>query len=273
MHSSLSSSAAMGSPHAGTIPARSGSARTRSRHAHARRTGSHLSSDGRKYHQMLALKAQTHPDLRAKRRLQVGKRWPQHGFWTVGAVKVEEARRRNRMRTSAASRRPAVRPARRAARRSSARTPRRRAFLSNRAGGPKNLTFFKMSFTPRDAYLRVELALTKQEQVSEYPQHAHRPYTFTALGTSRCAPTNAQMRSRCTRTAFSTEVAVARQLSHATHRHTRRHSSLQRCLWSPAQARRHPARAETRPTSPAKDKPTAVRPSAGLEIDHLDPVG
>ena len=95
----------------------------------------------------------------------------------------------------------------------------------------------------------------------------------TALGTSRCAPTNAQMRSRCTRTAFSSEVAVARQLSHATHRHTRRHSSLQRCLWSPAQARRHPARAETRPTSPAKDKPTAVRPSAGLEIDHLDPVG
>jgi hypothetical protein len=157
----------------------------------------------------------------------------------------------------------------------------------DRAGGPKNLTFFKMSFTPRDAYLRVELALTKQEQVSEYPQHAHRPYTYTckvlycicitthvtALGTSRCAPTNAQMRSRCTRTAFSSEVAVARQLSHATHRHTRRHSSLQRCLWSPAQARRHPARAETRPTSPAKDKPTAVRPSAGLEIDHLDPVG
>jgi hypothetical protein len=36
-----------------------------------------------------------------------------------------------------------------------------------------------MSFTPRDAYLRVELALTKQEQVSEYPQHAHRPYTYT----------------------------------------------------------------------------------------------
>jgi len=51
------------------------------------------------------------------------------------------------------------------------------ATAATRAGGPKNLTFFKMSFTPRDAYLRVELALTKQEQVSEYPQHAHRPYT------------------------------------------------------------------------------------------------
>ena len=40
----------------GGVRCRAAQARTRSRHAHARRTGSHLSSDARKYHQMLALK-------------------------------------------------------------------------------------------------------------------------------------------------------------------------------------------------------------------------
>ena len=86
----------------GGVRFRAAQVRTRSRHAHARRTGSHLSSDARKYHQMLALKHRTAQNGV----VQVGKRW---------SARVLDGSGQSRGGTAAGAylgRRAAVRPAR-----------------------------------------------------------------------------------------------------------------------------------------------------------------
>ena len=54
-----------------------------------------------------------------------------------------------------------------------------------RAAGPFGSTFFKLSFTPHDAYVRLVRALTKQEPVSVRPQHLHKPRNGEYKGLSR----------------------------------------------------------------------------------------
>ena len=110
------------------------------------------------------------------------------------------------------------------------------------------------------AYLRVARALTKQERLSEQPQHAHGPYTdickvptllrmttrILALCTSCCALTNAQVRSWHMCTATTAVAAVNWQFSHASYLRTRRHSGRQSCLWNPAGEKAHTQRGQKR---------------------------
>ena len=56
---------------------------------------------------------------------------------------------------------------------------------ASRAAGPFGSTFFKLSFTPHDAYVRLVRALTKQEPVSVRPQHLHKPRNGEYKGLSR----------------------------------------------------------------------------------------